>query len=385
MPWEAPAGSLHAEHGSLRSLAGTARLMRHCGVMTSRKVGWLAVAAFWTFFGLLTGLQVWISMITHGHSVPRLLGFYLLGWEPWLGFTALIVWLNRRWPVIPLGRRNILLHLGVALLLGLAHGIYWIALNGSLRPLDRMTADLLPADVAGFLISQLPVELILYGGVIAVLYGSDYFRRHREQQVRLAQLETSLSNARLHALELQIQPHFLFNTLNVISSLVRTGEPEEAVGMIAGLSDLLRYTLDHAGKQSVTLDEESAMLQRYLEIQRSRFPDRLSFGVDIDPEVRRAAVPTLILQPLAENAIRHGIARSAGAGTVNVRAFRADGKLCIEMFNTGTLRAGREEGIGLRNTRERLLQTYGEAQQFEIREHDGGVLASLSIPCVELA
>ena len=353
--------------------------------MTSRKAGWLAAVAFWTFYGLLTGLQVWISMITHGHSVPRLLGYYLLAWEPWLGFTAVIVWLTRRWPVVPLSRRNILLHLGVALLLGLAHGAYWIALTVSLRPFGRMTATFLPADVAGFLISQLPVELILYGGVMATLYAGEYIRRQRERQVRIAQLETSLSNARLHALELQIQPHFLFNTLNVISSLVRTGEQAEAVGMIAGLSDLLRYTLDHAGKQSVTLDEESAMLRRYLEIQRSRFPDRLSFGVDIDPEVRRAAVPTLILQPLAENAIRHGIARSAGAGTVNVRAFRADGKLRIEMFNTGTLHAGREEGIGLRNTRERLLQTYGEAQQFEIREHDGGVLASLSIPLTELA
>jgi hypothetical protein len=317
--------------------------------------------------------------------VPRLLGYYLLGWEPWLGFTAVIVWLNRRWPVIPLSRRNILLHLGVALLLGLAHGAYWIELTMSLRPLDRMTAEFLPADIAGFLISQLPVELILYGGVIAVLYGGDYFRRHREQQVRLAQLETSLSNARLHALELQIQPHFLFNTLNVISSLVRSGEQAEAVGMIAGLSDLLRYTLDHAGEPSVTLDEESAMLCRYLEIQRSRFPDRLTFGVDIAPEVRRAAVPTLILQPLAENAIRHGIARSAGAGTVNVRAFRANGKLLIEMFNTGTLHPGREEGIGLRNTRDRLRQLYGDAHQFEIQEHSGGVLASLSIPCQEMA
>ncbi|HEV7507205.1 MAG TPA: histidine kinase [Thermoanaerobaculia bacterium] len=352
--------------------------------MTSRKAGWLAAAAFWTFFGLLTGLQVWISMITHGHSVPRLLGYYLLGWGPWLGFTVVIVGLNRRWPVVPLGRRNALLHLCVALLLGIAHGAYWIELTVSLRPFDRMTAEFSKADVAGFLISQLPVELILYGGVIAALYTGDYIRRERERQVHIAQLETSLSNARLHALELQIQPHFLFNTLNVISSLVRTGEQAEAVGMIAGLSDLLRYTLDHAGEQSVTLDEEGAMLRRYLEIQRSRFPDRLTFGVDVEPEVRRAAVPTLILQPLAENAIRHGIARSAGAGTVNVRAFRCDGKLRIEMFNSGTLRPGPGEGIGLRNTRERLRQLYGEAHHFEIREHGGGVLASLSIPCVEL-
>ncbi|MGH7485374.1 MAG: sensor histidine kinase, partial [bacterium] len=284
--------------------------------MTSRKAGWLAAAAFWTLFGLLTGLQVWISMITHGHSVPRLLGFYWLGWAPWLGFSAVIAWLARDWPIVPLSRRNILLHLGLALLIGILHGAYWLELTVALRPLDRMTAELSRLDIVGFLVSQLPVELILYGGVLAVLYGSDYLRRHREQQVRLAQLETSLTNARLHALELQIQPHFLFKTLNVISSLVRSGEQAEAVGMIAGLSDLLRYTLDHVDEASVTLDEEGAMLCRYLEIQRSRFPDWLTFGVDIEPEVRRAAVPTLILQPLAENAIRHGIDRSAGAGVV---------------------------------------------------------------------
>jgi sensor histidine kinase YesM len=129
----------------------------------------------------------------------------------------------------------------------------------------------------------------------------------------------------------------------------------------------------------VTLEEEGAMLRRYLEIQHSRFPDRLSFGVDIEPAVRRAAVPTLILQPLAENALRHGIARSAGPGTVNLRAFRAGGQLCIEMFNTGRLRGG-TEGIGLRNTRERLRQLYGDAHRFELREQDGGVLAAMAIP-----
>jgi LytS/YehU family sensor histidine kinase len=198
------------------------------------------------------------------------------------------------------------------------------------------------------------------------------------------QLQASLSNARLHALELQLQPHFLFNTLNTISSLVRTGQNEEAVTMIAGLSDLLRYTLDHAGRQQVTLDEESSMLRRYLEIQKSRFPDRLTFSIDISPDVRHAAVPTFILQPLAENAIRHGIARSAGAGVINVRAFRGDASLRIEMFNSGTLSPSNGGGIGLANTRERLRQLYGDNQAFSLRQSGDGVVASLRIPWSEL-
>src|SRR4051795_5110540 len=197
-------------------------------------------------------------------------------------------------------------------------------------------------NVGQIFFSRVPVELILYLVVAGI--------------AQAMQLQTSLTNARLHALELQLQPHFLFNTLNTISSLVRTEQNNEAVGMIAGLSDLLRYTLDHAGRQQVTLDEESAMLRRYLEIQQGRFPDRLTFSIDISPDVRRAAVPTFILQPLAENAIRHGLARSAGAGVVNVRAFRSGDGVRIEMFNSGSLAPAQDGGIGLTNTRERLRQ-----------------------------
>ncbi len=335
------------------------------------------MAAFWTLFGLLTGFQVWVSMITHGHSVPRLVGYYVVLWEPWLVFTAIIIWMARRWPLIPMRRRYLLIHIVSAFLICFTHSVYYVALTGFIQPFDQLTPELAGLAALGFVVSQLPIEFILYGGVIAIQHATNHYRRHRE-------LERSLIEARVRALELQIQPHFLFNTLNAVSSLVRTGKRDEAIVMIAGLSDLLRYTLDHAGNQSVTLDEEGAMLRCYMEIQRVRFPDRLTFGIEILPEVRRAAVPTLILQPLAENAIRHGIARSAGPGTVNLRAFRDHHDLRIELFNTGALGGGRE-GIGLRNTRERLRQIYGDAHRFEIQDRGDGVLASLSIPCREMA
>ena len=356
--------------------------------MTSRKGGIIAASAFWTIYGLLTGFQVWISMINHGHYVPRLVGYYVLVWEAWLAFTGLIVWLTKRWPILPLRRTNLLVHILAAIVLGISHSLYWIGLTALTQPFDRMTPEFFGPDVVRFAMSfslaRLPVEIILYAAVLAAVVASEYYQRFREREVRAAQLEVSLMNAQLQALELQIQPHFLFNTLNAISSLVRTNRQQDAIAMIAGLSDLLRYTLDHAGNQSVSLDEESGMLRRYLEIQRARFPDRLTFGIDIASEVRHAAVPTLILQPLAENAIRHGVARSAGPGAVQLRAFRREGQLQIEMFNTGQLRIDRE-GIGLRNTRERLRQLYGEAQRFDLRDVGNGVLASLSIPCREMA
>ena len=343
--------------------------------MTYRRAAWVA-AAFWTLFGLVTGLQVWISMITHGHSVPRLVGYYILVWEAWTLISVAIFWLTRHLPLIPFNFRNLLVHAFAAVVFGVLHTTYWMMLTVTMRPYDRMTA--LPGDlpVAAILFSRLPLEVIFYLVVAAGAHASVYYSK-------AAQLEVSLMHARLHALELQIQPHFLFNTLNTISALVRAEQNKEAVTMIAGLSDLLRYMLDHAGHQLVTLDKESEMLRRYLEIQRMRFPDRLSFTIDVDSDVRRAAVPVFILQPLAENAIRHGIAQSSFAGHVDVRAGRENGNVRIEIFNSGTLVDSNGSGIGVRNTRERLEQLYGSRQRFDLRNDRGGVVTSITIPLQE--
>jgi LytS/YehU family sensor histidine kinase len=204
--------------------------------------------------------------------------------------------------------------------------------------------------------------------------------RDRERERRAAQLETSLAEARLQALKLQIQPHFLFNTMNDISSLVRGGQGEEAIGMIAGLSDLLRYSLDRGGGTLVTLEEEVAMAGRYLDLQRMRFADRLEVEVEIPRELSRASVPVLLLQPLAENAIQHGVARSHAGGRVAVRARRDGEELRIEVFNTGRLRPGLRPGIGLSTTLSRLAQLYGDRARFELVEGGGGVTARVTIP-----
>jgi anti-sigma regulatory factor (Ser/Thr protein kinase) len=350
------------------------------------RMPWRFAALFWAVFGLITGLQVWISMLAHHHSVPLLLGYYLLVWIAWLVPTAAIAWLVARYPVVPPRALHVAVHALAACVIAVLHGFYWFALLVLLKPFDRMTAEPTRALAADILFTRIPIELLLYCLVLGAALAFDYYDRYREQALQAARLEASLADARLRALELQIQPHFLFNTLNAITSLVRNRRNDDAVTMIAGLSELLRYTLDHAGEQEVALEDELAVLRRYLEIQHARFPDRMSFAIDVPPEVRRGAVPTLLLQPLAENAVRHGIALSAAPGVVEVRAFRREGRLFIEVFNSGSLAdASGKPGIGLRNTRDRLQHLYGDEGRFELAPSNDGVMASLSFPWSEVA
>ena len=345
----------------------------------------MKAASFWALFGLISGVQVWIGMRTHGHSVPLLLGYYLVVWEAWLLPTALIFWLARRFPVVPARPAYVVVHTVAAFAIALVHEAYWIALMLFLKPFDRMNpqASRLRLRLIDELLECLPLELVLYCLVLGAALAFDYYGRYRERAVQAAELEASLFAARVHALELQIQPHFLFNTMNAITSLVRTHRNDEAVAMIAGLGELLRYTLDHAGHQRVKLEEELAVLERYLEIQRVRFPDRMVFRIDVTSEARRGTVPTLILQPLAENAVRHGIAPSASPGVVEVRAFRAEDRLRIEVFNSGAVSASPPRGIGLSNTLERLRHLYGDGWAFDLSNAKGGVMASLTIPWSE--
>src|SRR5262245_41868712 len=353
--------------------------------MHPRRMAWRFAAGFWALFGAINGIQVWLSMITHGHSVLRLVGYHILIWEGWLAPTAAIFWLARRFPVVPPRRLSVLVHALAAITITIVHGFYWLILMVLIQPFDRMTVEPSKLHWAEMVFYRLPLETIVYCLVLAGLLGLDCYERDRERKRQAAQLEASLADARLHALELQIQPHFLFNTLNAISALVRNRRNDEAVTMMAGLSELLRYTLDHAGEQEVALEDEVAVLRRYLEIQHARFPDRMSFAIDLSPEARRGAVPTLLLQPLAENAVRHGIAPSSAPGVVEVRAFRKGERLLIEVFNSGELAGSGSSGIGLRNTRERLRHLYGDDGRFDLANADGGVRASLSIPWSEVA
>jgi LytS/YehU family sensor histidine kinase len=291
-----------------------------------------------------------------------------------------MVWLARRYSLIGAGwKTSLLVHLPAFLLMSAVHTAAATAITLSVRPFDDMGASLTEfwprffSRMPGFFGSDLPI----YGAVIGICYALDYYRKYREREVLASQLEAQLAQAQLDALRMQLHPHFLFNTLNNIVGLVRDQKNQAAVSMLVGMSDLLRHTLDHSARQEVELREELAFIKLYLSIQEMRFSDRLQFKLDIDPATTKAMVPNLILQPLTENALRHGFARSADSGLVGISSGVVDGHLRLTVYDNG---AGLPDdwqlkgsaGIGLANTAARLQQLYDDNHQFDIRNRDGG-------------
>jgi LytS/YehU family sensor histidine kinase len=231
---------------------------------------------------------------------------------------------------------------------------------------------------------NLDYTLMTYTTVLALSYALHYSREAQARAVKEAQLETRLVEARLRTLEAELQPHFLFNTLHAISSLVHTN-PDGADRMISRLSDLLRLTFDRSGAPRIPLQEELEFLQKYLEIEQTRFHDRLSVRFDIDPDTLDAEVPRLILQPLVENAIKHGVSPKPGAGLVQISTKRQGDNLWIEVSDNGVgLSAGARQqlrsGVGLSNTRDRLECLYGDAHRIEFSDDTRGLAVRLQFP-----
>lgn len=234
--------------------------------------------------------------------------------------------------------------------------------------------------------------VLVYFTVVAVLYAVRYYRQWRvgqtlaaELRVANARLETRLVRASLDALKMQLHPHFLFNTLNSITSLIRNQRTREAEDVVAGLGELLRRSLEHRQEASDTLEHELDFLRRYFEIESVRFQDRLQVEYDIPPGCLSARVPSLMLQPLAENAMKHGISRDPAARLLRISARREQEDLVLTVYNDGpSLPADgllAERGIGVQNTRTRLQMLYGESARFELRDHPPrGVIARLILP-----
>ena len=227
-------------------------------------------------------------------------------------------------------------------------------------------------------------SLVTYAAVVGLSYALDYYREAQARALKAAYLETSLMEARLKTLQAELHPHFLFNTLHAISTLLHT-DPEAADRMISRLSDLLRLTFDRSGAGSVPLKEELEFLQKYLEIEQIRFQDRLSVRFDIDPETLDVEVPRLILQPLVENAIKHGVAPKSGAGLVQISAKRKADKIWIEVRDNGVGlgKNGRmrfTNGVGLSNTRARLECLYGAGHRLDFNDGNDGLAVEMLIP-----
>jgi two-component system, LytTR family, sensor kinase len=233
-------------------------------------------------------------------------------------------------------------------------------------------------------LTNLDWTLMTYTTIVALSYALHYSKESHARAVKEAQLETRLVEARLRTLEAQLHPHFLFNTLHAISSLVHTN-PDSADRMISRLSDLLRLTFDRSGSPGISLQEELEFLQKYLEIEQTRFQDRLSVRFDIDPDTLDAEVPRLVLQPLVENAIKHGLAPQPGSGTVQIAAQHRGDTLWIEVSDNGVglsagARARLRSGVGLTNTRDRLECLYGAAHRIEFSDDVKGLAVKLEIP-----
>ena len=227
---------------------------------------------------------------------------------------------------------------------------------------------------------------LMYWVLLIILFALNHYALFREQQLRSAQLQSQLSRVQLQTLKMQLQPHFLFNALNTISMMVRTQKSSSAVKMISGLGDLLRQSLLQEDEQFTTLEKEIELTQKYLAIEEVRFKDTLQVAIDIAPETRFARFPSLLLQPILENAFKHGIAHQMEEAVLRISSRTEGEELQVEIFNTGPLLTpGWEEsstaGIGLRNTRARLAQLYEDQFRFEVKnEGQLGVVVQINIP-----
>ena len=343
------------------------------------------IFAFWTFIATLSAVNRLLDTRGYGlrlmsPAAPVML-LYIESWL-WAALTPLVFLIASRfaidrstWP------------LRVPALLGFGVGIA-IVLDQILELLRRAIVPLPPRrmiflpwyrDVAHLRFLN---QLLVYLAVLAAGFARDYYVRYQRRLQESADLRAQLADARLDALRMQINPHFLFNTLHAISALVDR-DPAGVRRMIARLSELLRSTIESRGTDEVTLRDELDFLRRYIEIMEVRFQGRLKVTASIDDGVLDALVPNLILQPIVENALEHGASRTAGEGRVDITARRQGDDLVLLVRDNGPgLGAGeRRTGVGLRNTEARLDQLYGDAASLSIRSADGGgVLAQITVP-----
>jgi two-component system LytT family sensor kinase len=336
----------------------------------------------WTLVGFFFASQLYVYFARTERAVPfaRSVAWQVLAVYVWAVSTPLVLWLARRFRIERSNwRRSIVVHM----LAGVAFAIVWAVCHIALDSFFSGDWKLLfPSSLARNVFFMLDKELLVYFTIILSSHALAYYQRYREGELRASQ-------AQLEALKMQLHPHFLFNALHAISALVHS-DPDAADKMIARLGDFLRLTLDASATQEVPLRRELEFLNCYLEIERIRFNDRLTTSLEVDPLALDCRVPNLILQPLVENAIRHGVAPRSAPGHVEVRAERRGNLLRLQVSDNGAGLAGvargpksltTKGGVGLSNTRARLEQLYGSACGFELADDArGGAVATIEIP-----
>ena len=341
------------------------------------------IFAAWAVFGMLLAHQSYIQAAIGGRQMPVYVALRAAVLEAalWAVTTLAIFWLARRFP-FERARvlRAVAVHLVAAIVIALARTGVMIGMGWYL-PWVRAR------EFSMQFWGSSSQNFLFYTLLLGIAHLVVYYRRYREREQVAEQLARGLTEARLQALKMQLQPHFLFNTLNAISALI-PAEAQPARRMVARLGDLLRTTLEHEATQEVTLREELAFLEPYLEIEQARLEDRLTVVMHIAPDTQDARVPHLLLQPLVENAIRHGIASRIEPGRVEISAARsADGRfLQLEIRDDGrgverNNDVSARRGVGLTNIRSRLEQLYGADHRFKLENQtEGGALVQIALP-----
>jgi signal transduction histidine kinase len=336
----------------------------------------------WTLLGLVFSSQSYVYYAVRGGDVRWLptLTWVFAEWYSWAALSPFILWLARRFR-IERGRwsRALTVHLMAGVLFSIIHAALQAAVNQ--LPLGFGHAPRPFGELFKYLILEnYSISLLTYWALVGMSHAAEYYRRYQDREALLAQ-------AQLRALKMQLQPHFLFNSLNSISALIDE-DRTAAIRMVARLGDFLRLTLKNSGDQETSLQQELEFLQSYLEIEMIRFEERLTVQMKIEPDTIRARVPNLILQPLVENAIRHGVSQGEDFGHIEIRAKRVNGTLHLQVEDDGPglnesprMFNASAPGLGLANTKARLHNLYGNAFRFELTDASGGgLLVTMEIP-----
>lgn len=370
-----------------REMRGGAALRGAAGVRARAGVSGGAVP--WIFAGaalltLLTASRVILSLEIKGYHEPLAAVFAgeALRWALWFPVIPVVLVLEQRWGFTRGFRaRAAATHFLFASIVLLSHSLVMTVAGRSAGwyfALDSARATFLIQ-----IVHEAAATAIVYGAIVGFVHFRRQSSENAARRAAHAGLEARLAEERLRVLQMQLHPHFLFNALHAIGGLVRDGDRDTAVATVSDLGELLRRSLHHSRRPFVTLQEELEFVAAYLKIQQARYGDRLAVSISATPEARRTLVPTLIVQPLVENAIRHGTARADGDGSVQVRARCTSGRLEIEVQDDGPspVESEAEPGIGLGNTRARLFGTYGDDFGFGLeRAVPRGTVATISIP-----
>jgi two-component sensor histidine kinase len=343
-------------------------------------------AGLWTVMAVLSAAQGYVSQSIYGPPVSWAVAFRrsFEEWYTWGALSIGVLWLASRFPYTKAtSRRWYWIHFVGSV----AGSVAFIAIYSWLLDGQRSVQDGTILEFAKvfkkYCLHYILVGMTTYWLLVLAHHGWHYYRRYHERELHAAELQKQLAQAKLDALRMQLNPHFLFNTLHTISALIHE-DPECADRIVARLSDLLRLSLDQSDTNEVPLRQELAFLDRYLEIEQIRFQDRLTVERNVEPDLLEALVPCLILQPIVENAIRHGIETREDMGRIAIRARRSDGMLELSVRDNGSglpdaQSAPRREGIGLSNTRSRLRHLYGDHQRFELAGVAGGGMEALIV------